>query len=442
MNRRALVALVRKDLLEFVTDRRAMTMAVFAPILLASFMAMVLGGMPGAGGEPGEMAPVDIRVADEDQSDLSGKIVAALGADGDFHVVAGTAAEARDAVRKGQVVVGVVIPERFGDRAARAMFGPGEKPVLSLLYDPTRQAELGMVRGLLTQHVMQVVSAAAMSGDSPTWAESEQEIEENTAMPAALRDSLKSMFREIRKVRDEVKSAEAGDPAAGRRAPGMSVPYETEEEPVTAGNLRQRQATHAHAFGGMAVQFILFSAIEMGVALLTERQRGVWKRLRAAPLSRLVLLAARVVSGAIIALGVVCVVFGFGAVVFGIRIQGGPAGVLGFLAVTLSFALTAATFGLLIAALGKTPQAARGFAILGVLVMVMLGGAWMPSQFFPPWVRTITPVIPTRWAVDGFDAATIRANTVFEMLGPAAALLGFAALFGVLAVARFRWEAD
>ena len=64
----------------------------------------------------------------------------------------------------------------------------------------------------------------------------------------------------------------------------MGVPFETKEEAVTAGDMKQRQAIYSHAFGGMAVQFILFAAIEAGVALLTERQRGLWKRLRAAPL--------------------------------------------------------------------------------------------------------------------------------------------------------------
>src|SRR5262249_55216301 len=105
-----------------------------------------------------------------------------------------------------------------------------------------------------------------------------------------------------------------------------------------------------------------------------------------------------------------------------------------------AYALTASTFGLLIAALGKTPQAARGVSILAVLLMVMLGGAWVPSSFFPAWLRTITPIVPTRWAVDGFDAATIRANSVFEMFWPVAALLGFAAVFGMMAVAKFRWD--
>eukprot|EP01041_Mallomonas_annulata_P020825 gene20825-40730_t len=40
--------------------------------------------------------------------------------------------------------------------------------------------------------------------------------------------------------------------------------------------------------------------------------------------------------------------------------------------------------------------------------MVMLGGAWVPSFIFPEWMQQVTLVIPTRWAVDGFDAVTWR----------------------------------
>ena len=43
---------------------------------------------------------------------------------------------------------------------------------------------------------------------------------------------------------------------------------------------------YAHSFAGMGVQFILFMGIELGIGMLLERQRGLWKRLRAAPLSR------------------------------------------------------------------------------------------------------------------------------------------------------------
>ena len=77
-----------------------------------------------------------------------------------------------------------------------------------------------------------------------------------------------------------------------------------------------------------------------------------------------------------------------------------------------------------------------------VLLMVMLGGAWVPSFVFPAWLQKVTLVIPARWAVDGLDAVTWRGVDFVGVLPAILVLLGFAALFGALAVARFRWEAD
>jgi ABC-2 type transport system permease protein len=44
--------------------------------------------------------------------------------------------------------------------------------------------------------------------------------------------------------------------------------------------------------------------------------------------------------------------------------------------------------------------------------------------------------------VDGLDAVTWRGVDFMGVLPAILVLLGFAALFGALAVARFRWEAD
>ena len=84
------------------------------------------------------------------------------------------------------------------------------------------------------------------------------------------------------------------------------------------------------------------------------------------------------------------------------------------------------SFGLLIAAIGKTPEATRGLAIFATLIMVMLGGAWVPSFVFPQWLQTATLVVPTRWAVDGLDAMTWRGLGFEAAIGPIAALLGLA----------------
>jgi ABC-2 type transport system permease protein len=100
------------------------------------------------------------------------------------------------------------------------------------------------------------------------------------------------------------------------------------------------------------------------------------------------------------------------------------------------------TFGLMIAALGKTPEATRGLSVFATLVLVMLGGSWVPTFIFPQWLQKATVVIPTRWAMDGLDAMTWRGLGLSAALAPIAVLLLFTIVFGVLAVTRFRWEAE
>jgi len=54
--------------------------------------------------------------------------------------------------------------------------------------------------------------------------------------------------------------------------------------------------SYAHSFAGMGVQFILLMGVDMAIGLLTMRRMGLWKRLRAAPLSRTKLLGSRITS--------------------------------------------------------------------------------------------------------------------------------------------------
>jgi linearmycin/streptolysin S transport system permease protein len=97
---------------------------------------------------------------------------------------------------------------------------------------------------------------------------------------------------------------------------------------------------------------------------------------------------------------------------------------------------------MLIATLGKTPEATRGLAIFATLIVVMLGGAWIPMFLFPQWLQKLTIVVPTRWAMDGLEAMTWRGLGLESALAPIAVLLGFAAVFSALAITRFQWEVE
>jgi ABC-2 type transport system permease protein len=186
----------------------------------------------------------------------------------------------------------------------------------------------------------------------------------------------------------------------------------------------------------MGVQFILFLGIDIGIGVLLARRSGIFNRLLAAPVSLQTVLLARAASAAVIALFLFCAIFAFAIAVLGVRISN-P---LGFAGVAVAFSLLTASFGLFIAAFGKTPEAARGIAVFATLIMVMLGGAWVPSFMFPQWVQSAASAVPTKWAIDGFDAMTWRGQGMEAAFTAIGVQLAFCAVFAVLALWKFKRE--
>ena len=245
--------------------------------------------------------------------------------------------------------------------------------------------------------------------------------------------------RELLTLLDSVdRLQKQGGNASGAQsvAPRFEMPFTTREQEVTSGGDRPYNS-YAHSFAGMGVQFILFMGIDLGVGVLMARRLGLWKRLRAAPLSRATLLASRILSGSVIALVLLAIIYAAAIAFFGVRVDGSAIGMVG---IAVAFALLTSTFGLLIAALGKTPEATRGLAIFATLLLVMLGGAWVPSFVFPEWLQKLSLFVPTRWAVDGLDAMTWRGLGADAAIAPIGVLLAFSAAFAALAVWRFDWN--
>jgi len=424
----AYLAMVRKDLLIFFSDRRSVIVSFAVPIAIGAFIGSLTNEM-GSNNRP---LRVRVAMADLDGSDISKAVVSGAEGDANLEVTVMAADAARDAVRKGSVVAAVVIPKKFGDEAGRAFFRgrDAEKPRLDVLFDPSRAMEVGMIRGILMQHAMEAVSTVVFSGQSGSrFADDALAGLDASSMPEDRKRLLKELLTGVQRFyRDSPRASTAGG--------AFSMPYTVHEEQVTSG-ARVPYNGYAHAFAGMGIQFLLFAALNLGIDMLLERQRGLWGRLRSAPISRYGLLGARATSGTIISLTTLLVSFGAAMLFFNVRIQGS---LTGFLMVAVACSTMAATFGLLVAAIGRTPATARGVSTLVVLVMVMVGGAWIPTFLFPVWMQRLTVVVPVRWAVDGLDATTWRGLPLSSAIVPTLVLLGFTILFGVITLARFRWE--
>jgi len=370
-------ALVRKDVVIFLRDRRALMVSVLTPIVVAAFFGSLFGG---GGGD--NVSRVPVGVTDLDGSVFSKAVVEDLAHDQSLATELMPGERAHQLVKTGKLRAAIVIPAGFGAAVPGALLGGTDKPSVKLIYDPSQAIVRSVLAGIVTQHVMQEVTRPFTSGK------------------------------------------------------GMSSPFTFASEAVSTG---PRYNGYAHAFAGMSVQFILLMGIDAGVALLLMREQGMWRRLRAAPLSRGVLLGSRVAGTTLIALLILSVVYSVAGGVFGVRIAGSFAG---FAMIAFAFAVLAATTGLMIAAIGRSVAATRGFATFSILILVMLGGAWVPAFLFPEWLQSASKVLPTRWAVDGFDAMTWRGLPLEAALAPVAVLLGWSAVFALIAVWRFDWEGD
>jgi ABC-2 type transport system permease protein len=424
----AFLALVRKDVTLYFRNRRAVIVTLAAPILIAAFFGAVLGGAPK------KPSRVPVAVVDLDKSAVTADIVKAMKADTAFDLREAGAGEGTRLVREGKVRAAVVIPAGFGGAAPRAFFSRGTaKPEIVVQYDPSQAMALPLVKGLLAEHVMKGVSRAAFDASAGlgTLRELRSDVE-RSSMPVDERRELIALFESIERVR----SREGAATRSRLASDGMSLPFTTRESEV-AGPRDAAYNGYAHAFAGMGVQFILFMGIELGVGLLLMRRMGLWKRLRAAPVSRALLLGSRIASGTVVALILFAGIYAAAIAIFGVRVRGSMAG---FAAVALAFAVLTSTFGLLIAAIGRTPEATRGLAILATLLLVMLGGAWVPTFVFPDWLQSLTAWVPTRWAIDGLEAMTWRGLDAQAAVLPVLAMLGASVLFAFIAMRRFAWE--
>ena len=123
--------------------------------------------------------------------------------------------------------------------------------------------------------------------------------------------------------------------------------------------------------------------------------------------------------------------------VFHVRIDGS---VVGFVGVAVAFALLTSSFGLLIAAIGKTPEATRGLAIFATLVH---GDA---RRRLGAVVRL--PAVAADGSLSRADALGRRRARRDDLarprhrraLAPVGVLLAFSALFAAVAIWRFDWE--
>jgi ABC-2 type transport system permease protein len=429
MNTTAIWAIVRNDLRIFRTDRRAVIIGILVPILIAAFFGYVFGGTGNA-----ETGRIPIIVVDEDQSVVSKAIVEDLQKDSMVSVQLLDRTQAQQQVKSGKAQVAAIIPKNFSDDSTRALFTSQNKPKVDMLIDPSQAMSSKVIQGLFVQYGMQEITKSAFAGKigEDSLADYLRQLEADSARHPEAED-FKSLLTALRRLNKRADATDPGGTVGMQR--GLTMPYEVSTTKVTSGNDVAYNG-YAHSFAGMTVQFLLLAGVDAGVVLLLLRERGIWQRLRSAPLSKADFLVAKTIATMLIGMFQIAVIYAAAIAIFGVRISGSVAG---FVAIAIVFCFLNSTFGLMLASIGRSAPATRGIAVMVTLLMVMVGGAWVPSFVFPKWLQQAALVAPTRWAVDGLDAMTWRGLGFDAAIAPIVVLGGAAAVFLAIAIYRFKW---
>ncbi|MBN1893294.1 ABC transporter permease [bacterium] len=178
------------------------------------------------------------------------------------------------------------------------------------------------------------------------------------------------------------------------------------------------------------VQFVLLIIfIYAGSMVFEERQSGLLKRIRTAPVGYFSLFTGKL--GGSVLIGIVqCLLLLFiGRFVFGVHYGHSPAALV---LTILLYVMTVSAMGLCLGFMVKNSDKLLGLAIVSALIMAALSGCWWPIEITPPWAQKIALLLPSGLALKSLHFL-ISFGRGFETVWPyLLAQAGFAAGFTLL----------
>jgi ABC-2 type transport system permease protein len=425
-----ILAVAKNRLMNLRRDRAAFVLAFVLPVAFFSIFAAIFSNAGRAA-----TRKIPLIVVDEDGSEASRRFVAGLKAEAGLSVGLKpgeendpkgppyTAAQAEQAVRKGEVTVALIVPKGFGDHPLA--FEPGgERSVVRLLADSSDPIAPQVVNGLVQKVAMTSMPAAlARSG-----------MAELDKWSGGLTPEQRARMDEAIGAIDRARESGAAAPAAGRANTGL-VAVETRD--VVGGKKKNPTVTFYAA--GLGVMFLLFSATGAGGALIEEAESGTLDRILSTRVSMTRLLLGKLLYLAGVGVAQLCLMFVWGSLFFGLELWNH---LPGFFVMTLATAAVSSAFGLMLASVCRSRMQLVALSNLSILLMSALGGSLFPRFLMSEKLQKIGLVTLNAWALDGFQKIFWRDEPVSAVWPQVAVLVGLGVVFFLVArrVAE-RWEA-
>ena len=401
-----------KDLKLFVSDRLALFFGILFPFLFVIMFNFLLGGV----GSEDERLVLAV-VTREPPGGISHQIISALETKDEAELKPGEPkivwlkdyAQARRQVEDKELSGFLAFPEDF---SKGVFMGYGAK--LEVVVNPeasyTRAALNGLARGIASRIGARQVASNAIMG---------------LLMEQGLTSGDVGDIAQI--IQEFITSEE------GLSAEEAVIRLETEK----VGEVEPEQAAN-FVIPGYLVMFVFFTAALSAERIVRERQNHTLERLLASSVRRETILAGILTGTAAKGVVQIAIFWTVGILAFNIDLGLAPAAVI---ILSILVILMSSAFGLMLATLVKTERSASGIGVLTSLILAPLGGCWWPLFITPKWMQFIARITPHAWATTGFNKLLVFGADFGSVLPEMLMLLLFAAVFGTVAVLRFRTSA-
>ena len=377
MQLKKLFLIALKDLRLIFRDPSALVLMLLAPFLLTLGMGALTGRFSGGTGAGIRNIPVEIinedqgmlgEVLDEIfQSPELGELVSPnISADLD---------EARVLVDANQLAAVIYIPAGFTESITHMRADPAGDGVVQIEFytNPTAPTSVGILRSILDQFINQVeigrVSASVIVA---------QLLENGLISP----DQAATIGAKVGEEMAQAVGSTSSIRVETNQAEGQGLSFDI----------------LAYMAPGMAMMFLMFTVTYGARSLLVENQAGTLPRLLVAPTRSAYVLGGKFTGILFSAIAQLVILIGGTSILFGL--QWGDT--LGVVLLILAAAFGATGWGILFAAVLKTPGqiAISGSAVM--LVFGLLGGSFFDLSMLPDWIQVLNKITPNAWANEGF----------------------------------------
>jgi len=409
------IDLALRDLLQIVRDWKTALFAVVVPIVFTLFFGFVLGGA--FVGEDDPRLPVGY-VDHDPGGGLGNNLYSMLEASDAIRPVVLEGEEAEQAgemVRDETLAAAVIVPAGWSERTFA-----GEEPKLTVITDQAVRAS-HMAGNAVQAAVMRLLGSTQIAQISAQTFE---------AMPAGAAGFESEVARQAFLDEALALASEAW------YQPPLDVVVE-QPGGATEDEEQGSSSSFTQSSPGMIVQFVVFGLMTSATVLVLERKSGALQRLLTTPITRVEVIGGHMLAMVLMILIQQALLIAVGQLAFGVDYMREP---LGTLVMMVTLALWASSLGLLIGAISKVEDQVIVWSLVAMFIFSGLGGTWFPLEFAGPAFSTIGHLMPTAWAMDGFQNIVLRGLGLGSVLLPAGILMAFTALFFGLAVWRFRFE--